>query len=181
MGGRERGGQRVCERKREIVREINTELNYMDIHVHTRIWHACYLYGYGPGWRNYYLCSKLHKQLLRPYQCISRRSRITVESTASIVYIHTNPKLKINVPAYSYTYLSHCIRSDARLVDSPSCLSPALSQSLLFLLPPRNFYKCTCTHRYVHMHTHSHTLFSMHTHTHSSQTLPVCCPTLHVP
>ena len=47
---RERKREGVRERERE---EVNTELNYMDIHVHTRIiWHACYLYGYGRGWRN---------------------------------------------------------------------------------------------------------------------------------
>ena len=41
------------ERERDKEREevhVNTEVNYMDIHVHSWIIrHACYLYGYGRG------------------------------------------------------------------------------------------------------------------------------------
>ena len=41
--------ERVREKEREEV-HVNTEVNYMDIHVHSRIIrHACYLYGYGRG------------------------------------------------------------------------------------------------------------------------------------
>ena len=60
------------------------------------------------------------------------------------------------------TYLSHRIRSHARLVDSPSsCLSPALSPSLL--PPPPNFYKYIIhVHARIHAHTHTHTLQHAH-------------------
>ena len=55
MNGGEGGTDRERERERERVREkareevhVNTEVNYMDIHVRSRkIRHACYLYGYG--------------------------------------------------------------------------------------------------------------------------------------
>ena len=46
---KERVKERELERKREEV-HVNTKVNYMDIHVHSRIIrHACYLYGYGRG------------------------------------------------------------------------------------------------------------------------------------
>ena len=72
-----------------------------------------------------------------------------------------NPQLKC---ASLDTYLSHRIRSHARLVDSPSsCLSLALSPSLL--PPPPNFYKYIIhVHARIHAHAHSSTC---------TQTLPV--------
>ena len=59
---------------------------------------------------------------------------------------------------YMYIPVHRIPSSDARLVDSPSsCLSPALSPSLL--PPPPNFYKYIIlpVHARIHAHTHSST------------------------
>ena len=59
------------------------------------------------------------------------------------------------------TYLSHRIRSHARLVDSPSsCLSPAFKP--FSPSPPPDFYEYII-HVHARIHAHTHTLFNMHT------------------